>query len=640
LTHNHVCTNTCFKYGKVCRFLYYNVQRLFMRGEDGETYFDAQFRHGKQLEPEIRIEDSGAGGRRGKQIFIRIHPDEGISNAYGLAILRCNFDTQLQERLVAIAKPEDEVFETIVLETIAEHKVSVGTWPLIRDVTDKAIEKLFKESTARQSTHEYEAAEARACIETWLDRAAASKLHYAAPKHYNGVCEILLKTPKGTETAEDRRVELFGMGFSDDSDKMASTPLDSLARVSSTPICPQTRIDTPHESLVKELHAQLGQAMRDGHDQSMYTANYASKPGTVMKSKLEKMRIGIHRLIEDERLKNVSCPVTEKAAKRIIRAHTAGNQATFEPMNVAVFHDLFDEEAIRTIKPWTTFVSFIIYASKAAYRDKYGCFLEDKEAPDEGFLDAIVFADSDAVVRPDTAAGAASVTSTNQKDDWLHRCEYLGDESSWTPLTHLGLLLYSEVVTRTNMPYGKRPEDLVHPFYAFAAHYSLHHTYCQKFDPLHRAPCLPVLEGIMMKTKAANLQSNALYKAAVLRPLLCKGEVGQRCSKTGPFHRLCDLKGYVKPWEDWFAIQEKRAALAQKYYDYHMVYPSWAIMYALTHPPLELAKPPPSVPSDDPRWTLYRRRVMYPWILHIAQRSVDYANNLDAIAEAAGTLSF
>ena len=372
----------------------------------------------------------------------------------------------------------------------------------------------------------------------------------------------------------------------------------------------------------------------------MYTANYASKPGTVLKSKLEKMRIGIHRLIEDERLKNVSCPVTEKAAKRIIRAHTAGNQATFEPMNVAVFHDLFDEEAIRTIKPWTTFVSFIIYASKAAYRDKYGCFLEDKEAPDEGFLDAIVFADSDAVVRPDTAAGAASVTSTNQKDDWLHRCEYLGDESSWTPLTHLGLLLYSEVVTRTNMPYGKRPEDLVHPFYAFAAHYSLHHTYCQKFDPLHRAPCLPVLEGIMMKTKAANLQSNALYKAAVLRPLLCKGEVGQRCSKTGPFHRLCDLKGYVKPWEDWFAIQEKRAALAQKYYDYHMVYPSWAIMYALTHPPLELAKPPPSVPSDDPRWTLYRRRVMYPWILNIAQRSVDYANNLDAIAEAAGTLSF
>jgi hypothetical protein len=115
------------------------------------------------------------------------------------------------------------------------------------------------------------------------------------------VCEILLKTPKGTETAEDRRVELFGMGFSDDSDKMASTPLDSLARVSSTPIYPQTRIETPHEILVKELHAQLGQAMRDGHDQSMYTANYASKPGMVMKSKLEKMRIGIHRLLEDER---------------------------------------------------------------------------------------------------------------------------------------------------------------------------------------------------------------------------------------------------------------------------------------------------------------------------------------------------
>ena len=38
LTHNHVCTPTCFQYGKVCRFLFYHIVELIMKDEEGKRW--------------------------------------------------------------------------------------------------------------------------------------------------------------------------------------------------------------------------------------------------------------------------------------------------------------------------------------------------------------------------------------------------------------------------------------------------------------------------------------------------------------------------------------------------------------------------------------------------------------------------
>ena len=47
------------------------------------------------------------------------------------------------------------------------------------------------------------------------------------------------------------------------------------------------------------------------------------------------------------------------------------------------------------------------------------------------------------------------------------------------------LLLYSESVTRADMPWGKAPTELTHPFYPFDRHYELYMSHCQKFDSVY-----------------------------------------------------------------------------------------------------------------------------------------------------------
>ena len=83
-------------------------------------------------------------------------------------------------------------------------------------------------------------------------------------------------------------------------------------------------------------------------------------------------------------------------------------------------------------------------------------------------------------------------------------------------------------------------------------------------------------------------------------------------------------------------MQEKRAALARDYFRHHRIFPSWAIMFALTQPPVAAPRPATCLFPHGADWEHFRRRVVYPWLHYIAYRNVEYAENMDAIAEAAG----
>ena len=76
-------------------------------------------------------------------------------------------------------------------------------------------------------------------------------------------------------------------------------------------------------------------------------------------------------------------------------------------------------------------------------------------------------------------------TTTNQKDDWLHR----GDA-----LDSLGLYAYSRFVTRADMPAGMHPADLSPPRYAWTSDYALYRSHCQIMDPIARPPTVPVVD--------------------------------------------------------------------------------------------------------------------------------------------------
>ncbi len=244
-----------------------------MKDEEGKLFVESRFRHGKELRCDVKIIEDSGGGRRGRSLLVRIHPDEGASNSFGLVALRCNFDVQTQERLVALEGQESAAFAQQLIELIIELKTKKKQWPTVHDVATEAAEHLAQNTAARGWAHTNRVDETKARVECWLERAnGSSNLFHAPLNQGGGTCNVALQTRKGTATAELRRVVLH---FTAADDKGKSQEVGDA--------------DAGHMDVVTaDLKAQLIEAARDGQDQSMYTSNYATKPGNVLKSRLER----------------------------------------------------------------------------------------------------------------------------------------------------------------------------------------------------------------------------------------------------------------------------------------------------------------------------------------------------------------
>lgn len=79
----------------------------------------------------------------------------------------------------------------------------------------------------------------------------------------------------------------------------------------------------------------------------------------------------------------------ELASRLVIRLHTAAKSAGFCAAGKAAYLVLHGEEAQQSHKPWVVFISFAVWAARAAYADLYGSGPADL---DEGDVAADTFA--------------------------------------------------------------------------------------------------------------------------------------------------------------------------------------------------------------------------------------------------------
>lgn len=138
-----------------------------------------------------------------------------------------------------------------------------------------------------------------------------------------------------------------------------------------------------------------------------------------------------------------------------------------------------------------------------------------------------------------------------------------------------------------------------------------------------RAPKLPVIQGITIPAKGKDPQANACIKSVLLRPISCDCDP---CDKYKPFERIVCQTGWIEPWNRYLEKQKRKAAKAWKICHRHGVYPSWPMF-------MQLSLSDYSV--DDIIFASDARRQERIMSYYIGMRVVEYANNFDAVAEAA-----
>jgi hypothetical protein len=372
--------------------------------------------------------------------------------------------------------------------------------------------------------------------------------------------QAILKTYKDTSTPGARRVQI--------------THVDEAIAASLT----------PSERKCREVVESVRESYRDAHDQTMYIGDYSTKKSKTLESVLARQEVGIARKCAE--LEAEGCDKKEIAAQKVIKLHTAAKQAGFNAAITQCYTSLYHKESQCSHEPWTLHIRFALWAARAAYAEIYGTIATDPI--EEVAADVCAFITNDVEGQEtscspvaDNATATAKLVTTNQKDDYLHR----GTDSE---LGDMGILHYSQVVTRVDMPTKMARESLKHPYYPFAEHYILSFSHAQKFDPLNRPAKLPVIEGGGCPSKAKNAQVNALYKSVLYRPIHCSGtESDGKCHKFEAYGRLCCRTGWVEPWDVWFRVQQQRAAKALKFARHHQVYPSWPTFYTLAAPGAE-----------------------------------------------------
>jgi hypothetical protein len=248
--------------------------------------------------------------------------------------------------------------------------------------------------------------------------------------------QAILKTYKDTSTPGARRVQIKHV----DEDTAASL--------------------TPSERKYREVIESVRESYRDAHDQTMYIGDYSTKKSKTLESVLARQEVGIARKCAE--LEAMGCDKKEIAAQLTIKLHTAAKQAGFNAAITQCYTSLYHKESQCSHEPWTLHIRFALWAARAAYADTYGSIATD---PIEGVAaDVCAFITNDAEGQETSCSpvadnATAKLVTTNQKDDYLHRgtASELGD---------MGILHYSQVVTRVDMPAKMAPENLKPPFIA------------------------------------------------------------------------------------------------------------------------------------------------------------------------------